>query len=101
ASLWPRHREGEPAKKLPVPADPTVLASREREIATRVVVVDVDVGRERGTHVATFDEIMRQQRVLGKTTVGRRLERGNIVDPLAGEAALAEEILIDVGDGRR
>ena len=73
-----------------------MLASREREIAAGVVVVDGDVGCKRGTDVAAFDQVMRQQRVFGKPAVRRRLVRGEVIDAFAGEAALAEEILIHV-----
>ena len=44
---------------------------------------------------------MAQQRVLGRATSQRLLEDVEVVDPLAGEGALTEQILVDVGDGRR
>src|SRR5688500_8845259 len=44
---------------------------------------------------------MAQQRVLGEPSVRRVLERIDVVDPFAGEAALAVKVLINVGDRRR
>src|SRR5688500_2874493 len=44
---------------------------------------------------------MAQQRVLGKPSVRRVLECIDVVDPFAGKAAFAVEVLINVGDRRR
>src|SRR5207248_8366208 len=64
-------------------------------------VVDRNVSREPGADVAAFDQIVRQQGVLRKPTMRRGFVRGNVVDALPSEAALAEQILIYVGDSGR
>ena len=62
----------EPAEDLPVAADPAVLAPREREIARRIVVVQLDVGDETRARERPFDEVVAEQRVLGKAPVRSR-----------------------------
>ena len=57
------------SRQLPVAADPAVLAAGVGEVARRVVVVDHDVGGEPGARVAAFDQVVREQRVLGKAAV--------------------------------
>ena len=96
-----RHRSGEPWQQLPVAPDPAMLAAGEREVAGRVVVVDDHIGGEARTRVVPLDQVVRQQRVLGEAAVRRALEGLDVVDALSGEAALAVEVLVHVGDGGR
>ena len=96
-----RHEREQPPQDLPVAADPAVLASRVREHARRIVVDDLDVGDERRARVEPFEEVVRQQRVLGHAPLERGRERVDVVEALAGEDAFAEEILVDVGHRRR
>ena len=44
---------------------------------------------------------MAEDPVLGKAAAERPLERVDVVDALADERALAEHVLVDVGDGAR
>ena len=46
-----------------------------------------------------LEEIVAEQRVVRNPAVERRLEGVDVVDALAGIGALAEQVLIDVGDG--
>ena len=48
-----------------------------------------------------LEEIVAQERVLGDPSRERGLEGVHVVDALAGVGALAEEILVHVGDGER
>ena len=96
-----RHERKQPPQDLPVAAHPAVLPPRVREDARRVVVHDLDVGDERRARVEPLEQIVRQQRVLRHAALERRRERVDVVEPLAGEDALVEEILVDVGDGGR
>ncbi len=48
-----------------------------------------------------FEEVVAEQRVLRHAAGERRLEGVDVVDALAGVGALAEQILVDVGDRRR
>ena len=77
-----------------------MLPSRVGHVRRGIVVVHDDVGGEAGPRVVAFDQIVRQQRVLGKATVGRELESVYIVDAFAGKAAFAVQILIHIGSGR-
>jgi hypothetical protein len=65
----------------------------------RVVVDDFNIGREAGTRVCAFDEVVREQGVAWEAAVEHRVEGRDFVDALAGEDALAVEVLVDVGDG--
>jgi hypothetical protein len=78
-----------------------VLPTREGQVSRWIVIVNLDVGRETCTRVRSFDQVVAEQRVLGKPSVSGFLERIDIVDAFAGEAALAVEILIHVGYSRR
>ena len=44
---------------------------------------------------------MREHRVFRRAVLERRHERIDVVQPLAGEDAFVEQILVQVGDGRR
>ncbi len=66
------------------------------EVAGRIVVVDQDVGRERRAGEAAFDQVVRQQRVLGEPALSGVLKGVDVVDPLPGEAPLAVEVLVHV-----
>ena len=94
----PGHPGAEPGQELPVAPDPAVLAQGEAEVPGRIVVVHHDVGDQPGAGVVALDQVVREQRVLGEAPAGRQLERRHVVDPLAGEAPLAVQVLVDVGD---
>ena len=95
-----RHERKQPPQDLPVAAHPAVLPPRVREHARGIVVHDLDVADQRRPRVEAFEQVVRQQRVLGHAAVERRRERVDVVQALAGEDALAEQVLVDVGDGR-
>ena len=101
APLASRTVRQDPARDLPVAADPAVLAGGEAQIVVRVVVDDVDVGAERRPRERPFEEVVAEQRVVRHAPGERPFEGVDVVDALADVAALVEEILIDVGDGGR
>ena len=98
-AVGPGHPAAKPGQELPVAPDPAVLAQGKAEVARGVVVVDHDVGDEAGAGVVALDQVVRQERVLGEAAAGRQAERGHVVDPLAGEAPLTVEVLVDVAYG--
>ncbi len=100
-ALRRRHPRQEPEEDLPVAAHPPVLAPGVGEDARRVVVDDLDVGDQRGARMQPFEEIVRQQRVLGHPSFERGPERVDVVETLAGEDAFLEEVLVHVRDGGR
>src|SRR5690349_2759880 len=61
----------------------------------------LDVGSERRARVDALDQIVTEQLVLGTTSGHRCFERIDVVDALADERPFREEILVDVGNGRR
>ena len=73
----------------------------KRQVVQRVVVHDVDVGAEARSGVEAFEQVVAEERVLGHASFQRPGERVDVVDPLADEAALVKDVLIDVGDRAR
>ena len=90
---------GQPGQQLPVAARPAVLAGGGHGVGARVLLDHLDVGDQTGTQVVALQQIMAEHGVVGDSPV--QLAEGDIdvVDPLAGERALAEEILVHVGHG--
>ena len=78
-----------------------MLATGVGDVRGRIVVVHDHIRGQTGARVVALDQVVRQQRVLGKPAMRRDLERIDIVDALARERAFTEEILIHVRDGRR
>ena len=68
-------------------------------VAGRVVLDQFDIGGQGGTRVGPFEEIVAEHGVLADAVLERRLHGVDVVEPLAGEAALAEHVLIEVGHG--
>ena len=91
----------QPLQDLPVAAHPAMLPARVDEHARRIVVDDFHVGDERGPRVESFEEIVRQQRVVRHAPIEHRAEGVDFVQALAGEDALVKEVLIDVRDRGR
>ena len=78
-----------------------MLAAGVRQHAGRILVDQLDIRHERDTGMQPFEEIVRQKRVLRHRLGERRVERVDVVQALAGEDALAVEVLIGVGHRRR
>ena len=93
-------RAPEPARDLPVAADPSVQAGGGCEVVRRVVVDKVDVGAQPGAGVGSLEEIVAEQPVFRHPVRQRRFERVDIVNALADVAAFMKQILIDVRHGR-
>ena len=77
-----------------------MLARRVDRIAGRIVLDHLDVGHQRRARQRSFEQIVAQHRVFGDPAVQRRLHRVDVVEPLAGEGALAEHVLVEVGNGK-
>ena len=91
----------DPRQQLPVAPRPAVLTGGADQVVRRVFVEQRDIGHEARSGEDSFEQVVTQQGVLRHRPVHRRVEGIDVVDPLAGEAALLEEVLVDVGDGRR
>src|SRR5713226_4061746 len=57
----------------------------------------LDIGNETGAREHTFEQIVAQQRVLRHPSGQRRLERVDVIDPLAGVRPFPPKVLVDVG----
>ena len=64
--------------------------------ARRVVIDDFNITDERGARVETLEKVVRQEGVFRHASLEGRLERVHVVEALAGEDALGEQVLIDV-----
>ena len=89
----------DPRQQLPVTSRPALLAGRRHEVVRRELVEQLDIGDQAGASEHPLEQVVAQECVLRDAILHCRVERVEIVDPLAGEAALLEEVLVDVGDG--
>ena len=69
--------------------------------ARRVALVELDVSDKRRPRVAAFQEVVAEDQILGEAAAKRALEGVHVVDALADERPLAEDVLVDVGDVAR
>ena len=95
------HASQQPACYLPVAANPAPATADIGAVARRVVLVELDVGDQARAGIAPLQQIVAQDAVLRKPPRERALECVDVVDPFANERALAESILIDVGNRAR
>ena len=93
------HQGEQPEEDLPVAPGPAVLPPRMGEHARGIVVHHLDVGDEGRPGVQALEQVVREQRVLGHAPLERRHERVDVVEALAGEDPLAEQVLVGVRHG--
>ncbi len=90
-----------PGQQLPVAAGPAV-GSRGRGGVGRGMVLDhLHVGDQPCACVVTFEQVVAEDGVLRDPSGQGGGEGIDVVDALAGEGALPEQVLVDVGDGER
>ncbi len=94
------HEREQPGQDLPVSPGPAVLPARVGEDARRVVVHHLHVGDQRGPRVQALEEIVREERVVRHPSGQGGGEGVHLVETLAGEGPLAEEVLVGVRDRR-
>ena len=87
----------QPPENLPITTDPTVSPPGIGEIARRVVFVHHDIALKTRAAVASLEQIVAENRVFGEDTAAV-LKGIDIVDTLADERPLVEEILVEIGD---
>ncbi len=66
-----------------------------------VIVDQFDVAHQGGAGVGAFDQVVAEQRVFREAPLQHGAQGIHFVDALAGEYALAEKILVDIGNGAR
>jgi hypothetical protein len=76
-----------------------VLAGRRDKVVRREFIEELDIGHQPGPGEDALKQVVAQERVLGYTVRHRRGKGVEVVDPLASEAPLPEQVLVDVGDG--
>ena len=91
----------DPWQQLPVAARPAVLARRRDQVVRRELVEQLHVGHQAGAGEHTLEQVVAQERVLGHPVRHRGPEGVDVVDPLAREAPLAEQVLVHVRDSGR
>ena len=89
-----------PGKELPIAPRPAMLARRRDVVAGGIFLHELDIGHQPGAGEDPLEKVVAEDRILGDSSLEGGLESIDIVDALAGERALAEEILIHVGDGK-
>ena len=93
------HTSPEPREQLPVPADPAVQPPGVLEVVRGERLVEHHVGREGRASVDALEEVVARERVLGHASLEAPVQGLNVVDALADVVALAEQVLVHVGDG--
>jgi hypothetical protein len=66
-----------------------------------VILEHLDVAEQPGARIAALQKIVTENPILGESAVERLLECVDVIDALADERALADPILVDVGNGAR
>src|ERR1019366_614838 len=79
----------------------TMPAADVGAIPRRVFLVHLHIGGQAAARVAALHQVMTEDAVVGKAPVERAFEGIYLVDALADEGALAEQILVHVADGAR
>nr|GFC86757.1 hypothetical protein [Tanacetum cinerariifolium] len=69
-----------------------------RAIARGVLLVHLHIAQQTGARIATFDQIVAEDLVVRQATFQRAGKSIHLVDALADERALLEQVLIDVRD---
>ena len=91
----------QPARNLPIAANPTMPAAHIRAVARWVFLVQLHVAQQPGPGVTAFQKIVAENPVVGKTPAQRPFECIDLIDALADERAFTEQILINIGNGAR
>src|SRR5690606_38019876 len=90
----------DPGQQLPVATRPAMLASCRNVVARGKIVDDLDIGGKPGAGKRALEEIVAEESILRNPSGECRLEGIDVIDALAGIGTFAEQVLIDVGDGR-
>ena len=88
-----------PPHDLPVAPHPAMQPAGIGAEMGRVIIDDDNVADQPGARVRSFDQIVAQKRIGGEAFSQDSLESFNFIDSLAREAALAKQVLVNVGDG--
>ena len=98
-ALRARPKTKHPGQELPVASCPAVLTQGGDIVAGGEFLDDLDIGGQAGAGENALEQIVAEKRRVRHPPGERGLESVDVVDALAGIGALAEEVLVDVGDG--
>ena len=87
-----------PGQELPVPTCPPVITQGSDVVAGREFLHNLDIGGETRTGENAFEQVVAEKRRIRHPAGKCGLESIDVLDALAGIGALAEQVLIDVGD---
>ena len=106
SAIFPKPTEGmrrschpRPGEELPVASRPAMLALGCDIVAGGKFLNQLDIGGEPGARKDTFEEIVAEKRILRHAAWQGGLECVDVVDTLARVGALAEKVLVNIGDG--
>ena len=91
----------QPADNLPVATRPAVMAFGVVDIVGGVVVEQLEVVDQSAADVASLDQVVAQNQVLGECAFQHLLEYLQVVDTLSAERTLVENVLIQLERCRR
>ena len=94
-------RGQEPRDDLPVAADPAVAAAHVGVVARRRILEQLHVADQSRACVAALQQVVAEDAVFRQAPAQHPLEGVDVVDALADERTLVEQVLIDVGDCAR
>ena len=78
-----------------------MLAPRVRRMVRRIIVDHLDICNQSCARIRAFDQVMRQQRIARKSPVQHLVQCRHVVDALAGEDPLPEQVLVYIRDRPR
>ena len=83
-------------EQLPVTPCPAMLAGGVDRVACGIILDQFDVGDERRARQRAFQQVVAENRVFLDTVLQRRFEGINVIEALAGEGAVLEDVLIEI-----
>ncbi len=101
APAWGRRQAKDPGEELPVAPRPSVAPHGGEIVAIREILHDFHIRGQARTREDAFEQVVAEQRRVRGSSAQGRFKGVDLVDALAGEGSLAEQILVDVGDRRR
>src|SRR5690606_2205034 len=82
---WSWHARQQPAGELPVAAYPPVSPTGFRRVTGRVLFDEFDIGHQRRTRIAAFQQVVTENEILRKASVDRLTKGIHVIDALADE----------------
>ena len=98
-TLFVAHAVFQPAYYLPVAARPAVVPLGVVDVVGRVVVEKLQVVDEAAADVAALDKVVAQYEVFRESALQHLLENLQVINSLAAEGSLVEDVLIQFKAG--